>query len=129
MRTPSSLSDLYSWWKSALNDQSTPRHDGFPQCGYYKTRLVKQGPWVAVSIFVVREFDSETMELTGPEELRCLVEGLDGGDPSERWPFLTPITREEHDFLLDQRLRDSRMFDARQRIDLSDKPTLPEGVF
>lgn len=129
IRRPSTFRQLYGWWQSALAGDNPPRHDGEPEAGYYKRRFVKGGPWVAVRIYVERDIDSETGELTCDEVLRIEVEGLDGGDPADHWTYLTPITRREFDHLVDYRLRDSRMLDSRQTIDLSEQPTLPQGVF
>ncbi|MBS8227133.1 hypothetical protein [Vannielia litorea] len=128
IRQPSSLSQLYAWHRAALAGENPPRHDGLPECGWFKRRLVKNGPWVPVRIYIEREIDPATGELTCDEIMRIEVEGLDGGDPANHWTYLTPITRREFDHLVDYRLRDSRMLDARQRIDLSNAPTPPQGV-
>lgn len=129
IRQPSPYSQLYAWHSAAVAGQNPPMHDGLPEPGWYKRRLVKKGPWVPVRIFVEREIDHETGELTCPEILRCEVEGIDGGDPADHWTFLVPISRSEFDHLVDYRLRDSRMLDARRKIDLSEAPTLPQGIF
>lgn len=91
--------------------------------------MIKGGPWVPVRIYLDRQIDPTTGELAEDERFCCEVEGLDGGDPADHWTYLTPITREEFNHLVDYRLRDSRMLDARQRIDLSQSPTLPQGIF
>lgn len=128
IRQPSSFKQLYAWWTAAVAGQSPDQHDGVPHAGWYKRRLVKSGPWVPVRIYVDREIDAETGELASDEVLRIEVEGLDGGDPAEHWTYLKPITVAEFKHLEDYRLRDIRMLDARQRIDLSEQPTLPQGV-
>ncbi|ANH49066.1 hypothetical protein [Tritonibacter mobilis] len=129
IRQPSTLSQLYAWHRAAVAGENPPRHDGDPQCGWYKRRLIKGGPWVPVRIYIDREIDPVTGELTCDERLRIEVEGLDGGDPIEHWTYLTPISRDEFNHLVDYRLRDSRMLDARRRLDLSETPTAPQGVF
>lgn len=128
MRQPSTFRQLYGWWQDAVAGRNPPRHDGVPEAGYYKRRWVKGGPWVPVHIYVDREIDTESGELACDEVLRIEVEGLDGGDPANHWTYLTPITRREYEHLLDYRLRDNRMLDSRGTIDLSDQPTLPQGV-
>ncbi len=129
IRRPTSLASSLAWHRAAVTGEEPPRHDGLPECGWFKRRMIKGGPWVPVRIYLARQIDSATGELTEDERLRCEVEGLDGGDPAEHWTYLTPITREEFNHLVDYRLRDSRMLDARQRIDLSQSPTLPQGIF
>lgn len=129
MRQPTPYRDIYAWWQAATSGQRPPMHDGLPECGWFKRRWVKGGPWVPARIYLEREIDPETGELTSDERLRIEIEGLDGGDPAEHWTYLTPITRAEFDHLIDYRLRDSRMLDARRKIDLSETPTAPQGVF
>lgn len=129
IRQPSTLSHLYAWHRAAVAGENPPRHEGEPQCGWYKRRLIKGGPWVPVRIYIDQVIDHETGELVCDERLRIEVEGLDGGDPIEHWTYLTPISRDEFDHLVDYRLRDSRMLDARRKLDLSETPTAPQGVF
>lgn len=128
IRQPSTFRELFGWWMAAVSGQTPPRHEGWPEAGYYKRRFVKGGPWVAAKIYVEREICPDTGELLSDEVLRIEVEGLDGGDPADHWTYLTPIKKAEFDHLVDYRLRDSRMLDSRQRIDLSEQPTLPQGV-
>lgn len=129
IRQPSSASQIYGWHRAALRGENPPRHEGEPQAGWYKRRMVKGGPWVPVRIFVDRDIDPETGELTRDEALRIEVEGIDKGDPADQWTHLTPISREEFDHLTDYRLRDSRMLDTMRQIDLSETPTAPQGAF
>jgi len=128
IRQPSSHADLFAWWNCAISGGSPPTYDGLPECGFYKRRLIRKGPWVPVRIYVDRDIDPMTGELTRDEKLRCDVEGLDGGNPADHWTYLKPITRNEYEHLVDYRLRDSRMANARSPFDLSDQPTLPQGM-
>lgn len=128
IRQPSSFRQLHAWHSAALRGEQPEQHDGIPHCGWYKRRLVGKGPWVPVRIYVDREIDPETGELTGPERLRCEVEGIDAGDPADIWTYLVPISLAEFRHLMDYRLRDSRMMDARRSLDLSERPTPPQGV-
>lgn len=129
MRRPSTFSELHRWWMQSLRGEAPQRHEGEPRCGLYKRRLTKGGPWVPVRIFMEQDIDPETGELASDEVMRIEVEGIDAGDPAEHWTYLTPISSKQFEHLVDYRLRDSRMMDARQRIDLADQPTLPQGVF
>lgn len=129
IRQPSPMSRLFEWHRAALRGESPPRHEGDPQAGWFKRRMVKGGPWVPVRIYVDRDIDPVTGELTRDEVLRIEVEGIDKGDPADQWTYLTPISRAEFDHLMDYRLRDSRMADAMTPIDLSQTPTPPQGVF
>lgn len=74
-----------------------------PAPGFYRTRLVKRGPWVPVKIFLLDgERDAETGELLSDQKLvvRCGDQMKDWTWALERQPFLQPITRAEYDFLL-----------------------------
>ncbi|RMA42161.1 hypothetical protein D9R08_12000 [Rhodophyticola porphyridii] len=113
-----------------MRGEDVPRHDGDAYAGWFKRRLVEGGPWVPVRIFVEREIDADTGELAGPERLVMEVEGIRSDrDPADTFSWLTPISRAEHDRLTDMRLRDPRFFTSTDRIDLSEAPTLPPGVF
>lgn len=129
IRQPTPFAQIYAWHRAAIAGENPPMHDGLPEAGWFKRRLVKGGPWVPVRIYIHREIDCTTGELTEPEELRCEIEGIDGGDPEKHWTYLKPISRDEFDHLMDYRLRDPRMLDARQPIDLSTTPTPPQGVY
>lgn len=47
--------DNYAWWRAALDGaqlgKDIPVHDGDPQCGFYRKRARKGGPFVPVAIF------------------------------------------------------------------------------
>jgi len=128
MRRPSTLAQIYAWHRAAISGQRPPRHECEAHCGWYKRRFVKQGPWVPARIYLDRDIDPLTGELTRDEVMRIEVEGLDGGDPLNHWTYLSPISREEFEHLTDYRLRDNRMMDSRRKIDLSEAPTSPQGV-
>jgi hypothetical protein len=57
IRQPSTAASLYAWWNAAVADPGTPRHDGLPECGFYRLQHVKGAPYVPVRVFVVREID------------------------------------------------------------------------
>ena len=129
MRKPSSYRQLYGWWLGAIAGRNPPRHDGVPECGFFKKKLVRGGPWVPVRIFVERDIDPETGELTSDERFVWEMEGIrQDTHPGAEMSWLTPISKEEYDRLNDKRLRDPRFFDATKPVDLAEAPTLPPGV-
>lgn len=129
IRQPTPMATLFAWHRAAIRGDNPPRHDADPHPGWYKRRLVKGGPWVPVRIYVDRDIDPSTGELTCDEVLRIEVEGIDRGDPADQWTYLTPISRAEFESLTDYRLRDSRMMDTQRPIDLTQSPTPPQGYF
>lgn len=128
MRNPSTASQLYAWHQAAVSGARVQLHDGSPHCGWYKRKLVKGGPWVPVKIICKQTICNVSGELLCDEQLVMEVEGIDRGDPSDDWTYLTPISKQDYERLMDRRLRDSRMIDSTSKIDLSSAPTLPSGV-
>lgn len=95
MRKPTPLDDLYAWWRAALVDPRHPRHEGDPQCGWYRTRLTKGGPWVPVEIKVKREINIATGELEDDEQIIAIIDNLERpADPL--WTYVQPISREAY---------------------------------
>lgn len=41
----------YTYWHDALSGQFGPVHENDPQCGYYRMRQGKNGPWLPVAIW------------------------------------------------------------------------------
>ena len=73
-----------------------------PVSGFYRTRLVRQGPWVACRVWWEDgERDPETNELLSDQILRCTVAGTDV-DPWEWWPRLClyPIDKAAYDYMV-----------------------------
>ncbi len=102
IRQPSPMSRLYAWHRAALAGLNPPQHEGLPECGWYQRKMVKGGPWVPVRIFVQRDIDPETCELTGPERLVADVDGTIC-DPGPHWTHLTPISRGKYHDMLQRR--------------------------
>lgn len=46
------MSDVWTYWREALEGRFGPVHEGEPQAGYFRTRR-KGGPWEAVAIWAV----------------------------------------------------------------------------
>lgn len=124
MRQPTPFAQLYAWHTAALRGESPQTHEGEPQCGWFKTRLVKGGPWVAVRIWCDRDIDPESGELIGPEVLRCEVDG-EPRRPDAIWTFLTPISRAEFLDLSDRKSKVAAMAATLAKIDLSKEPMTP----
>lgn len=127
MRQPSTMAQLYAWHRAAMAGRAPAQHDGLPECGWYKRKLVKGCCWVPVRIYVERDICPDTGELTGPEILRGTVDGLLVDDIADQWTYLTPISRADFIALTDAPLRDPRMADPLARIDLSQTPTYPRS--
>ncbi|WP_296763757.1 hypothetical protein [Sediminimonas sp.] len=115
MRQPTSEHDAQAWWRAALRDPKTPRHDGDPKCGFYRMRKRKGGPWLPVEITLDQDVDFRTGELAADERVVALVEGIPD-DAARIWTYLTPITREEFE----------RLFAARVAQTAEDRDTLPD---
>lgn len=97
MRSPTTSAQAYSWHRKALAGENPPVHEGAPQCGWFKRRLVKGGPFVPARIFMQSEMDPETGELLSDEKLVAEVNGK-RADPTECWTWICgqPISRAEY---------------------------------
>lgn len=125
IRQPTPPSRAYAWHRAAIAGDALPQHDGLPECGWFKTRLIKGGPYVAARIWIEREIDPATGELAAPEVYRCEVDG-ERRDPARIWTYLKPISREEYDRLLHRRNLIPEMQASMARVDLVAAPILPE---
>lgn len=124
MRTPSTLRQLYRWHSLATRGEEPPRHDGFPECGWFKTRLVTGGPWIPVEIVIDREIDPLTGELVDDERMIAVIE--DERRPAEGiWLSLRPITRDEFDAINEQKRSNPAMSATKVKIDLTASPMRP----
>lgn len=123
MRRPSTDDQLYAWHRAALSGEDPPINDGLPECGWFKTKLVKGGAWVPVRIWVEPVTD-ENGELTEPEILKCSV-GSEMKDPARIWTYLTPITKEDYDALVYRITTTPQMMDGSQRVDLTQEAMRP----
>lgn len=79
----------YTWWRQALAGNPGPVHDGQPQCGFYRTRQHKDGPWLPAAIWLdVGD---------GHVSLRCQI-GTRQTDASEAWTRLARHPVSEADY-------------------------------
>jgi len=111
-RRPTPIAKLYRWHADALAyfaRKGTIR--GFPQpilhndpeCCWYMTKLIKDGPWVPARIWLDQPVD-ETGELIADEKFMCEVDGKPR-DPIEQWSMLAgrPISQEDYEYMMDTR--------------------------
>lgn len=124
IRQPTSWHTAHAWWRAALRDPRTPRHEGEPQPGYYARRAVKNGPLLPVRVFIDQRIDPETGELADDETIRAEELGRQI-DPVRIWTHLRPISRAQHDALVDQHRVDHRMAATHAAIDITTQPMRP----
>jgi hypothetical protein len=98
LRQPTSDADAYAWWSNALKGdvgQITTE----PRCGYFKTKLVRGGPWVPVRIFLVQVLDQDGL-LIEDERYEARVNGK-RRDAEDAWIRCAdhPIDRDEFRFM------------------------------
>jgi len=117
MRQPTPDGLELHWWRAALRGP-VDRHDGEPECGFYKRRMVRGGPWVPARIFLDREICPDTGELVSPEVVRCEVDGANR-DASAQWLHLIPISIDEYHHLSTLRAQIPEMEATMVRIDLT----------
>lgn len=125
IRQPTPPSRAYAWHRAAIAGQRPDTHDGLPEAGWFKTRLVTGGPWVAAKIWIEREIDPATGDLAAPEVYRCEVDG-ERRDPARMWTYLTPISKADYEALLHRRLQIPEMQASMAKVDLVADPILPE---
>lgn len=102
MRVPTPRAAAYAWHANALlgvYGEWMPATDE-PQCGFFKRRLVKDGPFVPARIWLNQPVDDETGELCDDETLQCEVNGA-YADAHEQWTWLAgnPISEAEYKYL------------------------------
>jgi hypothetical protein len=99
-RIPTPRQELYRWHGEALQGFASDPVDGEPQCGWFRRRLVKGGPWVPARIWMFQWLCQETGELVADELLQCEVAGSKA-DPEQEWSWLCswPITRQQYEYM------------------------------
>lgn len=102
MRQPTPRRVLYAWHDAMMRGERPATHMDDPQCGWFKTRLVRGGPFVPAIIKVEREICAMTGELLDDERLVCLVDG-ERRDPARVWTYLRAISRDEYLRLIELR--------------------------
>lgn len=104
MRRPTPIAALMAWHAAAMAGDRPPIHEGQPQCGFFKTKQVKDGPFVPARIWIDRDIDPETGELTRDERFACEVDG-ERCSAYSRWTWLAgnPISKADFDALTERR--------------------------
>jgi hypothetical protein len=131
------LRDPLQWWREALEDaeygdalsrsKRTPAPME-PQCGFYKRKLVRHGPFVPGRIWVETPVD-DLGEADGDEVMKCVVDGR-MKEPEDEWTYLCghPITEREYNHLVKlsryAKAHDSRepLANPARKIDLNKVP-------
>ncbi len=97
MRTPTTDADLYAFHAACLRGEHPPVFEDEPQCGFYRMRMIKGGPWVPVKIWCLANV--EDGELT-EDEIMLAVVGRDQDTLHWRraWPRCAnkPITEDAY---------------------------------
>lgn len=77
--------DAYKWWQNALKGDFGPVHPSEPQCGYFRKRKFKNGPFEPVAIFYQNE---NLIALKGREQV----------DPLDIWTWVckTPVAYDDY---------------------------------
>lgn len=98
MRIPTPHAEAYNWHREAMAGLD-PEVGQEPQCGWFKRRLVKNGPFVPARIWLDADVD-EAGELISDERFQCEVNGQ-WADAENQWQWLCgePITEQEFYFL------------------------------
>ena len=128
MRKPSTFMQSHSWWLDALAGKESPRHDGLPECGYYRMKLVKGGPWVPVQVKLSQDIEFDTGELAAPERYIAVYEDRNV-DAALIWYRLDPISHIEFIRLKTRIGRDERLQASMVKLDLTEAPTRPPKGF
>lgn len=86
----------FAWWRSALAG-TKPAITGEPECGFYKRRAFKGGPWVPVAIWYGEPPTDEEGTPLSDAPLLCAVDGKHA-DALEVWLWVAdnPITEAEY---------------------------------
>ena len=126
IRQPTPIATLYAWHRAALAGLRPPIHDGEPRCGWFKTRLVKGGPFVPAVIRIDRDIDPDTGELLNPERFICEVNGQPR-DARDAWASLckSPISRDEYHDLQRLQARYPQMAGTHAAIDINPEDIRP----
>ena len=130
IRFPTSNDELYAWHKIALEDVALhliPEVTQEPQCGVFKRRLVKGGPFVPCKIWMFQP--TQDGELVGDETFQCEVNGQ-YADAEDQWLWLcqNPITEAEYNYMVAslawaaENAPDEPMANPRDKVDWTKVP-------
>lgn len=123
IRQPTTLDAMLAWHSAALRGP-VDRHDWEPQCGWFKRKAVRGGPWLPVRVWLDQPIDPETGELAGDETIRAACLGREV-DPYRLWLSLRPISRAEYEDIVKMHMEIDAMAAAGVPIDLTTTPIHP----
>lgn len=123
IRQPSSFSQLHAWHRDAMSGIDVERHEGIPECGWYRMKRVKGGPWVPVQIVCEADID-DVGELAAPERLIAVFDGT-RCDAETVWTYVEPISRAAFMALSERARTDDAMAATMVPMNLAAKPTRP----
>lgn len=124
MRRPTPPSQLFAWHRWALEQVaagSRPRAPlNEPQCGWFRCRMVRKGPWCPGRIWMHQAIDAYG-DLTEPEELRAEILGRPWSDVNAAWERLAggPIPKAEFERLMREHLTNPVYRATHAPVDLS----------
>ena len=117
IRRPTPKADQYDFWSRSVAGERVPRVEDEPKPGFYKRRMIRNGPFVPVEIWLEQEVDPDTGELTADETLMATSDGKPC-DPLAVWLSARAISAEEFDGLNGIRSSVPDMSDTQSVIDL-----------
>lgn len=117
MRTPTPYRQLYAWHRAAIAGDERPRIADEPQCGWYRIKLVRNGPWIPVRIWCSQHIEAATGELLADERIFAEQDGITV-DPIGVWTSAHPISRKAYDQLVELRSYTPAMADDHAPVDL-----------
>ncbi len=138
MRTPTSPEAALAWHAAALAARTDWQRKNLtpvgvnedPQAGWFKRRLIKNGPWVPARIWLDQEV--EDGELLAPERVLCEVDGQ-RRDALDQWLWLCQEPISEREFIYLTRLRAWQRVNAPEelervgRVDHTETPIVEES--
>lgn len=126
MRTPTPYSRMFAWHNACIAGERPATHEEDIQCGWFRTRMVRGGPWVPARIWIEREIDMSTGELASDEVYRAILDG-EIRDPLAVWQWVNgnPISKEQFDDLCEMRERTPSMLATHVPIDKLERALRP----
>lgn len=126
MRRPTSVAAMYAWHRACLAGQRPATHEDDVQCGWFRCRMVRGGPWVPARIALDRDIDPMTGELTRDEVFIAILDG-ERRDPVSVWNWVNgnPISKEQFDALCALREGTPSMSATHIPMDLSERAMRP----
>lgn len=126
MRKPTSFMKAFAWHRAAIAGERPATIEGEIQCGWFRTRFVRGGPWVPARIWLHREIDPATGELTDDERFLAEIDG-ERRDAQTVWDWVcgNPISKDQYEDLCRMKERTPAMAATHVALDLSQKAIRP----